>query len=527
MSRVKTCRAGRVRLGVALVAAAVLALGVLGPASAETAKYGGTLVVGLSRSDPETLDPTVSRNPGATEVFLTMCLTLYGENSKLQTVPVLAAALPVLSKDKLSYTVQLRQGVQFNDGTPFNAQAVVASYQRNVTYPGSSHANDFDSVDSVTASGPYTVVYHLKARDSTFTGNMYVLSPTQLARLGDNFGANPVCVGPFMFDNRVVGDHITVVKSPYYYDREHVYLDKIVFKPVTNTAAAAAALKAGDIDVLDSVSTTELEGVRQSSSLRLMRAPALGWQGIVINLGNRRGVLNLPYAANAGTPLSSSAKLRQAFEEAIDRDALNRVVFGGLAQPSCTMIPPANTAWYDATKVPCTPYNPKDARNLVAVSGIANPTVHLLTPNMTDRPRVAQFIQAQEAAVGINVVIDSLDPSTEATRRTSGDFDASLFGFAGGADPSVPIYKFVATSGSSNYSGYSNPRLDLILSNGFKATDTKARSTLYRAAQQIIASDRPIIVLYNAVIFGAFNTNLTGVQLTARGHISVANAQFR
>ena len=84
---------------------------------------------------------------------------------------MLAAALPVLSKDKLSYTIQLRKGVQFNDGTPFNAQAVVTTVQRYMTYPGSSRASDFASVDSVTATGPYTVVYHLKARDSTFTGN--------------------------------------------------------------------------------------------------------------------------------------------------------------------------------------------------------------------------------------------------------------------------------------------------------------------------------------------------------------------
>src|SRR5262249_25619015 len=139
---------------------------------------------------------------------------------KLRLAPVLAAALPVLSKDKLSYTIQLQQGVLFNDGTPFNAQAVVASYQRYTTTPGSVRASDFASVASVTATGPYTVVYHLKARDSTFTGNMYILSPTQLAKLGDDFGSKPVCVGPFMFDHRVVGDNITVIKSPYYYDQK-------------------------------------------------------------------------------------------------------------------------------------------------------------------------------------------------------------------------------------------------------------------------------------------------------------------
>ena len=139
-----------------------------------------------------------------------MCQQLYTYDSKQQLVPVLAAALPVPSKDKLSYTVQVRKGIEFNDGTPLDAQAVAASAERFITYPGSNLASTYVGVESVTASGPYTVVYHLKARDSTFVAsNSYVLSPTALSIEGDNFATHPVCVGPFMFDHRVVGDNIT------------------------------------------------------------------------------------------------------------------------------------------------------------------------------------------------------------------------------------------------------------------------------------------------------------------------------
>src|SRR5439155_9910005 len=115
---------------------------------------------------------------------------------------------------------------------------------------------------------------------------------------------------------RIPGDNITLVKSPHYYDQQHVYLDKIVFKPMPDAAAAAAALKAGDIQALDNLSTTELPGVRQSSGLRLIQAYQLGWRGLAFNMGNKNGVGNLPYT-NVGTPLATSAKLRQAFEEAI------------------------------------------------------------------------------------------------------------------------------------------------------------------------------------------------------------------
>ena len=398
-----------------------------------------------------------------------------------------------------------------------------------MTYPGSGRAIDYADVDSVTTSGPYTVVYHLKARDSTFIGGLsYILSPTALATEGANFAANPVCVGPFMFDHRVAGDNVTLIKSPYYYDQKDVYLDKIVFKLIGDAAAAAAALEAGDIQALYQVSTTELPAVQQTSSLRVIQSPELGWFGVIFNIGNKNGVGNLPYASNVGTPLAMSAKLRQAFEEAIDRNAFNRVVFSSLEQVSCTMIPPEDTAWYDATKVPCTPYNPTDAKKLVAASGFPNPTVHLLASTSTDRLRMAQFIQAQEAAVGINVVIDTADLATITALESRGDFDVRIGNFVPGmVDPSINISGAVATSGTRNYMGYSNPRLDLILSNGVKATSIKARSTLYHVAQQIIHDDRPMIVLYNPTTFAAFSANLAGVQLSASGLMIVANARFK
>ena len=142
-----------------------------------------------------------------------------------------------------------------------------------MTYPGSALASDYAIVDSVTATGPYTVVFHLKQRDSTFfTGDQnFVLSPTAIAKEGAGFSADPVCVGPFMFDHRVVGDNITLIKSPYYYDRKDVFLDKIVFKPMADAAAAEAALEAGDIQAIDNVSTDRAR--QRSRELEPARAP--------------------------------------------------------------------------------------------------------------------------------------------------------------------------------------------------------------------------------------------------------------
>ena len=100
------------------------------------------------------------------------------------------------------------------------------------------------------------------------------MSPAQLNKLGDKFATDPVCVGPFKYDSRVAGDSITVTKSPIYYNKKNVHLDKIVFKVENDTAAAAAALKAGDLQALDGTDSTQLAGrqerqePRRSSSRR-------------------------------------------------------------------------------------------------------------------------------------------------------------------------------------------------------------------------------------------------------------------
>ena len=219
-----------------------------------------------------------------------MCLRLYEyayNHGKLELAPVLAAAPAAISADKLSYTIRLRQGILFNDGTPFNAQAVVTTYQRYITYPGSLSSGDFAGVDSVTASGPYTVVYPPEAARLDLQREHVRALADRARQEGANFAANPICVSPFMFDHRVVGDDVTLVKSPYYYKRSAVHLDKIVFKPMPDAAAAVAALQAGDIQL----SRSSRRCCRPCGRTRACACsrPQFTWAGIMINIGNRSG----------------------------------------------------------------------------------------------------------------------------------------------------------------------------------------------------------------------------------------------
>jgi peptide/nickel transport system substrate-binding protein len=512
-----------------LVALALAAAATAGSSHrSAAAKQGGTLTVGMTAGEPDALDPTLARTFSGREVFLTFCEKLYDLNAKAQIVPQLASAMPTISKDKLTVTIPLRKGIKFNDGTPFNADAVVKSIQRDQTLKGSARASEISPVDTVTAQGQSTVVFHLKAAYSPLTAQLadragMVMSPAQLDKLGDKFATNPICVGPFMYQNRVAGDSITVVKSPYYYDKKDVHLDKIVFKIENDAAAAAAALKAGDLQALDGVDSTQLQGVVHTPSLRIIKETGLGYQGITLNLGNKNGLLK--GYANTGTPIAASAQLREAFEMAIDRKAMNKVVFGGTVLPGCTPISPSS-AWYDPS-VKCTPYNPTQAKKLVQQSGVSNPTVHLMVPVGTAAARQAQFLQSEEQAVGINVVIDTTDFVTSLSKADAGTYETFQIGWSGRVDPDGNIFQFVATTGSQNDSGYTNPRLDLILNNARKATTDKARQTLYRAAQKIILADRPLIYLYHAVARAGVNKSLQGIRLYPDTLLRVAFAQYK
>src|SRR5581483_10804954 len=487
-TRFRTALFAGTAIALLAAAAATAAVGLQGT----TAKNGGTLVVGMANGEPDALDPTLARTLSGREVFLTFCEKLYDLNAKAQIVPQLASALPTISKDKLTVTIPLRKGIKFNDGTPFNAAAVVTTINRDLTLKGSARASEISPVSSVNASGTYKVVIHLKSPYSPLTAQLadragMIMSPKQLAKLGANFAQDPICVGPFMYSNRVAGDSITVVKSPYYYYKKDVHLDKIFFKVDNDTAAAAAALKAGDQQALDAIDSTQLQGIESDSSLGIIKQTSLGYQGFTINIGNKNGIDKLPYS-NIGTDLAKSSSLRKAFEEAINRQTMNKVVFGGTVMPGCTPISPAS-AYFDKT-IKCTPYDPADAKKLVAASGISNPTVNLMVPTGTAALRLAQFIQAEEKAVGITVNIQSTDFVTSLDKEEDGTFDTYLIGWSGRIDPDGNIYAFAETSGTENGSGYSNPRLDYVLNNARKSATQKSRMTLYHVAEQIIENDR-------------------------------------
>src|SRR6266545_3378673 len=284
------------------------------------ARQGGTLRVALS-AEPDKLDPTLARTLVGRTVFNAICEKLYDVDAKLAVVPQLAAALPEFSSDGKTVTVKIRSGVKFADGTPLDAAAVKTSLDRHMTLSGPARKSELSSVASVEVTDPSTVSIKLKMPFVPLTAVLadragMILSPTALKAGDDKFATNPVCVGPYKFATRIAQDRIEVVKDPNYYD------------------------------------ATKVDSLKADPNLRLLTSDSLGYQGITVNLGNVAGVgkpagtLAAPYAG----PMATNAKVRQAFEMSLDRDAINTVVFRGQFTPTCSPISAASPLSSDAAQ---------------------------------------------------------------------------------------------------------------------------------------------------------------------------------
>ena len=311
----------------AMAAAAVL-LSLNATARAET-----TLRIGLAE-DPDILDPTLSRTYVGRIVFSAVCDKLFDIDEKLNIVPQLALSHET-SADGKEMTIKLRPGVKFQDGEPFDAEAAKFSLERHLTFPTSFRKPELATVDHVDVVDPLTIKLVLKTPFSPLIAQLtdragMMVSPKAAKEAGDKFGLHPVCAGPYKFVERVQQDRIVVEKFADYWNKDNIFIDRIVYLPIVDSTVRLANLKSGGLDLIERVLATDINEVRAASRLKLSTALELGYLGLTINIGNDK---------NKGG-LSQSEKVRRALDLSIDRDALNQVVFNGEFTPGNQWVSP-------------------------------------------------------------------------------------------------------------------------------------------------------------------------------------------
>lgn len=476
-----------------------------------------TLRIGLG-ADPDLLDPHLARTYYGRFVFAAMCDRLVEVDENLKVVPGLATDWK-WSDDGKTLTMDLRQGVTFQDGEKFDANAVKFNIERALTLPGSLRKSELSSVASVEVASPFQVIFHLKNADAALLSQLTdragaMLAPQAAAK--PDFATHPVCSGPYQFESRVQQDRIVLKRFDNYWNKGAYHFDKVVFLPIPDASVRLANLRSGDLDLIEGILPSDVKTVQADSQLRLAKVTGLGYQGITFNIGNDK--------AGPNNPLMKDARVREAFSLAIDRDALNQVVFEGLFTPANQPFSPVSP--YHVT-LPVPPRDIEKAKALLAAAGVKTPVnVTLLVTNNPTAQQVGQVIQSMVSEAGFNVKLQMSEFASLLDRQQRGDFQLSLSGWSGRPDPDGSIFSFIDSKGTLNDGRYSNPQVDKWLTEARQTNDQATRQALYNQVVNQLQHDMPIAYLYfEPRIFG-MSKKLQGFKAWPDGLVRLAGLKM-
>jgi peptide/nickel transport system substrate-binding protein len=472
-----------------------------------------TLRIGLAE-DPDILDPTLARTYVGRIVFAGFCDKLFDIDEKLNIVPQLALSHET-SADGKEVTIKLRPNVKFQDGEAFDAEAAKFSLDRHVTFPGSFRKPELAALDHVDVVDPLTIKLVLKTPFSPLIAQLadragMMVSPKAAKEEGDKFGLHPVCAGPYKFVERVQQDRIVFEKFADYWNKDNVHIDRIVYLPLVDATVRLANLKSGGLDLIERLLATDIKDVQSDPKLKLSSAIELGYQGITLNIGKDK----------AKGPLSQSAKVRQALDLSIDRDAVNQVVFNGEFKPGNQWVNPDHPYYQKA--FPVRGRDVAKAKALLKEAGVTPPaSVDFMVPKGAETEAVAQVVQSMAAEAGFDMKIRVTEFATSLKQAEAGEYQAFMLAWSGRVDPDGNSYIFLKSDAPQNYSAWSNPEADRALDGARLVTDPAQRKALYEKLTKLELDENPILYIFHRRILIAHTTKLEGYKQMPDGLVRV------
>ena len=478
-----------------------------------------TLRIGLAE-DPDILDPTMARTYVGRIVFASFCDKLFDIDERLNIVPQLALSYST-SDDGKEVAIKLRPNVKFQDGEPFDAEAAKFSLERHLTFPGSFRKPELASLDHVEVVDPLTIKLVLKAPFSPLIAQLtdragMMMSPKAAKAEGDKFGLHPVCAGPYKFVERVQQDRIVFEKFADYWNKDNVFIDKIVFLPIVDATVRLANLKSGGLDLLERLLATDIKDVKADSRLKLSTATELGYQGITLNIGHDR---------NKG-PLSQSAKVRQALDLSLDREAINQVVFNGEFKPGNQWVNPDHPYYQKA--FPIRGRDVEKAKALLKEAGVTPPVaVDFMVPKGAETEAVAQVVQSMAAEAGFDMKIRVTEFATSLKQAEAGEYQAFMLAWSGRIDPDGNSYVFQHSNAPQNYSAWNNADADKALDDARLVTAIDQRKAIYEKLTKLEMEDDPILYIFHRRILIAHTTKLEGYKQMPDGLVRVIGLKLK
>src|SRR5882757_2573919 len=500
-------------LRLAAIAAALLL-------SCQTGVYAqNTLRIGLAE-DPDVLDPSMARTYVGRIVFSALCDKLFDIDEQLNIVPQLALSHET-STDGKEVTIKLRRGVKFHDGEPLDAEAAKFSLDRHLTMPRSFRKPELAALDHVDVVDPLTIKLVLKTPFSPLIAQLtdragMMVSPKAAKEAGDKFGQHPVCAGPYKFVERVQQDRMVFEKFADYWNKDNVFIDRVVYLPIVDATVRLANLKSGGLDLIERVLATDMKAVQADPKLKLSSAIELGYQGVTLNIGKDK----------AKGPLSQSAKVRQALDLSIDREAINQVVFNGEFKPGNQWVNPDHPYYQKA--FPVRGRDIAKAKALLKEAGVTGPvSVDFMVPKGAETEAVAQVIQSMASETGFDMKIRVTEFATSLKQAEAGEYQAYMLAWSGRVDPDGNSYVFQKSNAPQNYSAWSNPDADKALDDARLVTDQAQRKAIYEKLTKLTLDAEPLLYIFNRRILIAHTTTLEGSKQMPDGLVRVVGLKLK
>lgn len=503
------------------ITASVAAMLLAGPAAAINGKPAvdrDTVVFAIS-SDIGNLDAQVTTTPDSGRYTLALNDTLFGFDVAGRLEPRLATGVKI-SDDGLLYTFTLRRDVKFHNGVQMTAKDVKYSIERIIKPETKSGRRPLLAPVFESASMPddYTVVMQLKKPDGSFLNKVAGFLPivpkdyTESLPSPEAFSQAPVGAGPFKFVGRRIGQSMELVRFDDYWGNKAA-VKRIMFRVIPEPASRVNALLAGEIDITDGISASDVARVKQNAGLQVDSVKV--GSPLMVRLYS-----NIP-----GTPLASP-KVRQALNYAVDRNAIIKSVLHGMGEPMPSFLSSVYPIGIDPALKPY-PYDPERARRLLAEAGYPKGFDTEIYSSSVMPKEVTEAVVAFWAQVGVRARIKFIDYVAWARLdNTHGNGPMSITRFPNAIyDPSHPIGGSAVTGGT--WSDYHNQEVDELFAKSVNVFNPAERDLIFRKIVQILHDDAhsvPITELFTS--FG-HDVQLKWKQPAGSGYYNLRNIGWK
>ncbi len=391
-----------------------------------------------------------------------------------------------------AWTMTLRPGVKFSDGSALTSAVVKANFDALRGSPLTGTA--LKQVASVTTPDAMTVVFTLTGPNPTFPAGLtsqvgYVVGEAMIQQASiPGTTPKPVGTGPFIFAEWQPNDHFTATRNPHYWRSGLPYLDQITFKPIPDTVQREATLKTGGVDMIESTDPGTINRFSGQSGYQLV--------------DSRTGVIGEPTTGfimlNTAVAPTNDLRIRQALAKGLDTAQIQKIFGGGFAKPVNGLFLPGSP-YYSKTDYPT--YDPAEAKALVneykAQHG--TPTLQLIT--ITD-PRLAQLVQIVQQMwnqVGFDISVKTVQQASIITEFVTGSFQAATSYQFGTVNPDLNYVWWSTTTISPvggiglNFTRLDDPQIETAMLAGRAATDQQTRVASYQKVNQRLSQDLPYL----------------------------------